>query len=69
LIDDKAAVPPCRRAGLAQAHGLKNYRLQQLYRAATKELAAEVGEVSVCRRNSGCALAPGRFRSMRSSRS
>jgi 23S rRNA (adenine2503-C2)-methyltransferase len=47
-IDDKA-----RRAGyaggaaFAQAHGLKNYRLQQLYRAATKELAAGVADVTV----------------------
>jgi len=47
-IDDKA-----RRAGYADgaafaaAHGLKNYRLQQLYRAATKELLADVADVSV----------------------
>ena len=47
-IDDKA-----RRAGyadgaaFARAHGLKNYRLQQLYRAATKELVAGVADVTV----------------------
>jgi 23S rRNA (adenine2503-C2)-methyltransferase len=47
-VDDKA-----RRAGyagaaaFAQGHGLKNYRLQQLYRAATKELVAAVDDVSV----------------------
>jgi 23S rRNA (adenine2503-C2)-methyltransferase len=47
-IDDKA-----RRAGyadgaaFAQAHGLKNYRLQQIYRAATKELVAGVADVTV----------------------
>jgi 23S rRNA (adenine2503-C2)-methyltransferase len=47
-IDDKA-----RRAGYADAaafaaaHGLKNYRLQQLYRAATKEFAAGVADVTV----------------------
>jgi 23S rRNA (adenine2503-C2)-methyltransferase len=47
-IEDKA-----RRAGyaggaaFAQAHGLKNYRLQQLYRAATKELVAGVADVTV----------------------
>lgn len=47
-IDDKA-----RRAGFAggaefaAAFALKPYRLQQLYRAATKELAEDVGAVSV----------------------
>jgi 23S rRNA (adenine2503-C2)-methyltransferase len=47
-IDDKA-----RRAGFAdgaafaQAHGLKNYRLQQLYRAATREFVASVADVTV----------------------
>ena len=47
-IDEKA-----RRAGhadgaaFAQAHGLKNYRLQQLYRAATKELIATPADVTV----------------------
>jgi 23S rRNA (adenine2503-C2)-methyltransferase len=46
-IDDKA-----RRAGypdgaaFAAGHGLKKYRLQQLYRAATKELVADVGSVT-----------------------
>ena len=47
-IDDKA----CRAgyadgAAFAQAHGLKNYRLQQIYRAATKELLHDVGDVTV----------------------
>jgi 23S rRNA (adenine2503-C2)-methyltransferase len=61
-IDDKA-----RRAGhadgaaFAQAHGLKNYRLQQLYRAATKELLAEVGEVSVLPKELRAALAAEKF--------
>ena len=61
-IDDKA-----RRAGyadgaaFAQAHGLKNYRLQQLYRAATKELAAEAGEVSVLPKELRAALAAENF--------
>jgi 23S rRNA (adenine2503-C2)-methyltransferase len=47
-IDDKA-----RRAGYADgaafaaAHGLTNYRLQQLYRAATKEFAGSVADVTV----------------------
>jgi 23S rRNA (adenine2503-C2)-methyltransferase len=47
-IDDKA-----RRAGhadgaaFAAAHALKNYRLQQLYRAAAKELVAGVADVTV----------------------
>jgi 23S rRNA (adenine2503-C2)-methyltransferase len=46
-IDDKA-----RRAGypdgaaLAAAHGLKNYRLYQLYRAATKELVGDLDAVT-----------------------
>src|SRR5579884_392947 len=46
-IDEKA-----RRAGydngaaLAVAHGLKSYRLDQLYRAATKELAAELDAIT-----------------------
>ncbi len=46
-IDDAA-----RRAGhaggaeLAAAHGLKNYRLAQIYRAATKELVATLDEVT-----------------------
>jgi 23S rRNA (adenine2503-C2)-methyltransferase len=61
-IDDKA-----RRAGyadgaaFAQAHELKNYRLQQLYRAATKELVAEVGEVSVLPKELRAALAAEKF--------
>ena len=47
-IDDKA-----RRAGyaegaaFAQAHGLKRYRLEQLYRAATRERVAGVDDVTV----------------------
>jgi len=47
-IDDKA-----RRAGyaegaaFAQAHGLKRYRLEQLYRAATRERVAAVDDVTV----------------------
>jgi 23S rRNA (adenine2503-C2)-methyltransferase len=47
-IDDKA-----RKAGFADgaalaAHfGLKNYRLQQIYRAATKELCENLADVSV----------------------
>jgi 23S rRNA (adenine2503-C2)-methyltransferase len=46
-IDEKA-----RRAGyengaaLASSHDLKGYRLDQLYRAAAKELIAELGEVT-----------------------
>jgi 23S rRNA (adenine2503-C2)-methyltransferase len=46
-IDEKA-----RRAGydngaaLAVAHELKSYRLDQLYRAATKELAADLGAIT-----------------------
>ena len=46
-IDDKA-----RRAGyengaaLAGAHGLKSYRLDQLYRAATKELAEDLHAIT-----------------------
>src|SRR5471032_1649527 len=61
-IDDKA-----RRAGhadgaaFAQAHGLKNYRLQQLYRAATKELVAEAGDVSVLPKELRTALAAEAF--------
>lgn len=34
-------------AAFASAHGLKPYRLGQLYRAATKELAADVADVTV----------------------
>jgi 23S rRNA (adenine2503-C2)-methyltransferase len=33
-------------AALAAAHGLKPYRLEQLYRAATKELVEDVGAIS-----------------------
>jgi adenine C2-methylase RlmN of 23S rRNA A2503 and tRNA A37 len=61
-IDDKA-----RRAGhaggaaFAQAHGLKNYRLTQLYRAATKELAAGVGDVTVLPKELRAALAAESF--------
>jgi 23S rRNA (adenine2503-C2)-methyltransferase len=57
-IDDKA-----RRAGYADgaafatAHGLKNYRLQQLYRAATKELAGDVADVTVLPKELRAALA------------
>ncbi len=57
-IDDVA-----RRAGhadgaaFAAAHVLKPYRLQQLYRAATKELVAEVADVSVLPKELRAALA------------
>ncbi len=34
-------------AAFAEAHALKNYRLTQLYRAATKELVADAGAISV----------------------
>jgi 23S rRNA (adenine2503-C2)-methyltransferase len=61
-IDDKA-----RRAGYADgaafaaAHGLKNYRLQQLYRAATKEFAAGVADVTVLPKELRAALAAETF--------
>jgi 23S rRNA (adenine2503-C2)-methyltransferase len=61
-IDDKA-----RRAGhadgaaFAQAHGLKGYRLQQLYRAAAKELSPGIGEVSVLPKELRAALAAESF--------
>jgi 23S rRNA (adenine2503-C2)-methyltransferase len=56
-LDEKA-----RRAGyaggaaLAEALGLKRYRLDQLYRAATKELAADVGEVTTLPKDVRAAL-------------
>jgi 23S rRNA (adenine2503-C2)-methyltransferase len=61
-IDEKA-----RRAGhadgaaFAQAHGLKTYRLQQLYRAATKELVEDVAAVSVLPKDLRAALAAENF--------
>ena len=61
-IDDKA-----RRAGysgaaaFATAHELKPYRVQQLYRAATKELVGDVGDVSVLPKDLRVALAAERF--------
>jgi len=61
-IDDKA-----RHAGhtdgaaFAAAHMLKNYRLQQLYRAATKELVADVDAVSVLPRELRAALVAEKF--------
>jgi 23S rRNA (adenine2503-C2)-methyltransferase len=61
-IDDKA-----RRAGYASgaafatAHGLKNYRLAQLYRAATRELVDDVGAITVLPKELRAALAAERF--------
>jgi 23S rRNA (adenine2503-C2)-methyltransferase len=57
-IDEKA-----RRAGyengaaLASSHALKSYRIDQLYRAATKELAADLGAVSTLPKELRAALA------------
>lgn len=57
-IDDKA-----RRAGyadgaaLAAAHDLKSYRLDQLYRAATKELAGDLEAVTTLSKELRAALA------------
>jgi len=56
-IDDKA-----RRAGYADgaafaaAHGLKNYRLEQLYRASARELLATVDDVTVLPKDLRAAL-------------
>ncbi|GAC1549007.1 MAG: 23S rRNA (adenine(2503)-C(2))-methyltransferase RlmN [Candidatus Velthaea sp.] len=61
-IDDKA-----RRAGhadgaaFAAAHELKNYRLQQLYRAAAKELVDDVEAVSVLPKDLRAKLAAEHF--------
>jgi 23S rRNA (adenine2503-C2)-methyltransferase len=61
-IDDKA-----RRAGYADgaafaaAHGLKNYRLQQLYRAAAKEFAGSVADVTVLPKELRATLAAENF--------
>ena len=47
-IDDKArSAGHADGAAFARAHGLKNYRLQQLYRAAAKEFVPDVASVSV----------------------
>src|ERR1700760_1092604 len=47
-IDDKArSAGHADGAAFAQAHGLKNYRLQQLYRAAAKEFVPGVADVTV----------------------
>jgi 23S rRNA (adenine2503-C2)-methyltransferase len=47
-IDDKARFAGyADGAAFALAHGLKNYRLQQIYRAAAKELLFDVGDVTV----------------------
>ena len=47
-IDDKAReVGHAGGAAFVAAHGLKNYRVQQLYRAATRELVEDVERVSV----------------------
>jgi 23S rRNA (adenine2503-C2)-methyltransferase len=57
-IDEKA-----RRAGyengaaLASAHGLKGYRLDQLYRAATKELVDDLDDVTTLPKELRAALA------------
>jgi len=57
-----------RRAGysdgatFAAAHGFKNYRLAQLYRAATRELAEEVGDVTVLPKELRAALTAEGFR-------
>ncbi len=57
-IDEKA-----RRAGyesgtaLASAHGLKGYRLDQLYRAATKELVADLDAITTLPKELRAALA------------
>ena len=57
-IDEKA-----RRAGyengaaLASSHGLKPYRIDQLYRAATKELAEDLGAITTLPKDLRTALA------------
>jgi 23S rRNA (adenine2503-C2)-methyltransferase len=61
-IDDKArSAGYADGAAFAQTHGLKNYRLQQIYRAATKELLAEVGDVTVLPKELRATLAAEKF--------
>jgi len=49
------------RTAFAEAHGLKPFRLAQLYRAATKELAGELAEISVLPAELRAALAAEEF--------
>ena len=62
-FDEKA-----RRAGyengaaLASAHGLKNYRIDQLYRAAAKELVASVDDITTLPKELRAALDAEGFR-------
>jgi len=47
-FEEKARAAGFESGGaLARKHGLKPYRIKQLYRAATKELAGEVAQISV----------------------
>jgi 23S rRNA (adenine2503-C2)-methyltransferase len=48
-------------AAFASAHALKPYRLQQLYRAATRELIGDVADVSVLPKELRAALAAEQF--------